>query len=659
MRTLQTTAPSDLEIAAAELGLPTLARRLIAGELPAPCAPQENYGLAAGTALGWAAQFKTVRALLDVTGLAFAELTELLLQRFVNPGGVLTVVPDSPARSDTCDTRHLLVQGLDEAALDRLHRFVRLQRALGWSARDLDRTLAVFAPGGALTGDTLQEVTAVRRLVARCGLPVERVLAFFGPLDTYRYEDTDLSPYDRVFLTPTVLPLGTDEQSPFTLSTDRSDVAAPPDLTTRDNAAALLAALAVSEAELTALVSGPRKVVTDGHGTLANLSAMLRTVTLAHAAGLSVLDLLRLRDLSGRDPFPGGAALSPAVVNQVQDFLEIRDRLAAYGLSVAEVDAVLTGTADPTAPIIPGDAALGQTLSDLRSALQSVFTEFSDTTDLKGDVSRKWLAMLGWEPTLVDLAVSTLLGAVTYTAPLTNPPTAIPPALAGRVGYDAAAQPPVLSVLGPLTNADRQALLAVQADPAYQAAVKTLYDAPRTFVTGRMQAFVVPTFAAPLAALPTGVTIPRSLARKVFWDPGSLALRSNGYLWPTEHDQLTAVSADPTWTGAVDALVTAQDSYVPDQANRFLGPADATAMFDTPQPPADRLTRLLGILAPYLRRQLTTDTVKQRSARPPGSTPPPPTDSSGHGSARPPTPPNSRCWTSSHHSSSRATRRWR
>ena len=40
----------------------------------------------------------------------------------------------------------MTLDGLDEAFVDRLHRFLRLNRNLGWKPRDLDRVIAALAP---------------------------------------------------------------------------------------------------------------------------------------------------------------------------------------------------------------------------------------------------------------------------------------------------------------------------------------------------------------------------------------------------------------------------------------------------------------------------------------------------------------------------------
>ena len=68
----------------------------------------------------------------------------------------------------------LAVQHHNAPTLDRIHRFLRLQRRLGWTMRELDRALAVLSPG-AIDGNAIQAVAGVRRLSTALNLPVRDV----------------------------------------------------------------------------------------------------------------------------------------------------------------------------------------------------------------------------------------------------------------------------------------------------------------------------------------------------------------------------------------------------------------------------------------------------------------------------------------------------
>lgn len=553
-------------------------------------------------------KLSNVRTLLDTAGMAYADLVAVLDTRFVNPDGATRIVASDPERP--CDTTALRVQNLDGAMLDRFHRFVRLQRTLGWSAPDLDRAIHTLTPG-MLAGDMLQPVAAVQDLAARLSLPLDRVLCFYAPLETNDYAaETEPPLYDRLFLNPTVITPEPGMPSPFTLNAARTELAVVGDLLSRPITAALLGVLAVTDEDLTELITGPRAVVSADHAlNLANLSALVRTVTLAEALGLRVHDFLRLAEVSALNPFPTGAVTPEALANTTA-FVEMVAKIGARGLGVAEIDAVLAATAPAQGGVLPDDGTLAGTLTGIRAALQAIYQQTARTTDEKGDLTRKHLALLGWDTALVEEAVATLLGKLAYTAPLPALPSGVVLPATMPVRYEPDAH--VLSFTGPMTLDQLGALNALSSDGEFRAAVLALFDAPRVFVASRMKALRIPIFQASLAALPADFRMPQQVAGKVFFDVTEHALRARGYLSGTEAAALAAASTDPLFVQAVQQLRAAQDAP-PTARNTFLTEADAAAMFDAVETtPADRFHLALTKLAPYLRHTLSEVTVKQQ-----------------------------------------------
>jgi hypothetical protein len=610
-----TATPSGLDVATEYLGMSRTQRMIITGE-PAnpPVSVQECYGFPAATAaVDVVTALKTVRAFLDVTGLAYAELGELLRMRFVNPGAVMRLVSIDPDHPDTCDTTKLQIDKLDPAALDRTHRFVRLYRALDWTPRQLDRALAALQPTqpATLGPDTIRELATLRWLLARTGLPVERLLVFYAPIDTYRYAPDDSPLYDQVFLNPAVTTLAPD-QSRFRLGPDRTELAITGTLEDATVPAALLGALGVTQDELSTLVAGPRAVVTTDQAlSVANLSALVRTVTLAHALHLPITDLLRLIELSGVPPFPvSPEQISPTVVDRTRRFVEVVDALSVSRLSLAEIDAVLTDPIDPLAGVLPDEPALRGALADLRTALGVIFTQTGQLSDDTGGVTRTQLSQLRWDTALVEHALGTVLGNITYTAPLAVLPVGVvlPTEMRTSIRYDAG----VLSFTGAMTSTTLTTLQALSSDVLYRGALQVLFGAPRQFVTTRMRAFVLPVVTAPLTVLPAGLVFPTELASKIFYDPNRGVLCCRGYLSPTEHDTLLGLATDLPYRTAVQMLLANQDTAPLAAANAFLTAADASALFDAPGTPAERFGVVLVKLQPYLRRTLGAAVVQQK-----------------------------------------------
>ncbi|KAA8877392.1 hypothetical protein F3087_44605 [Nocardia colli] len=655
-------ADSPTLLADERLGLSTVAARIIAGE---PLTPgrtlAEFYGKPADTDL--IGVMRNVRTLLDAGSLRYAELTRLLDTRFVNPGGVISIKADA---GSPYDTTRMTVVGLDMPALDRLHRFVRLQRVLGWSAHLLDRVIAGCNTRGELDRQTLRTIAAVRKLAVRLDLSIEQVLTFYNTVETFAYRaDTEAPLYDRLFLDPSVVSTQPGARNPFALRADRTELSVLGSLTEPVITAALLAVLQVSDADLTALTTGPRAVTPNRILDLANLSALVRTVTLARALALPIPDLLRLIELyGGGGPFPalasvftgapaenevaagaplqlrmpvtlpayadgiegevaGGARMLPpgrldtaplppiyAQTVLTERFLDAVDAITDAELTVEEVDAVLTATLSPQGTVVPDDAALAATLTALRAALQTVYQQTGQTLDERGELTRKHLTLLGWDPALAQQAVSTLLGTVTYAAKLTELPDdkVFPPKLPIR--FSAADQQ--LFFTGPMTDSQQVLLKKVYNGAEYQAAIDELCKAPRRFVATRMKARRIPVFAASQPTMPADYQLPKALIGKVFYDINDHMLKCRGYLSEAEAEALTSAPSGAALDGAVKTLLRVQEADIVGP-NKFLDATIADTFFkDDTTVPADRFRFVLGMLNPLLRTTLSEITIKQQ-----------------------------------------------
>ncbi|MEU9144234.1 neuraminidase-like domain-containing protein [Streptomyces sp. NPDC048349] len=665
MATLHPAGADSVEVVAESLGITLTALRMITGEATGP-----GHTLAAFYGKPSALppdqlldSVSSVRAMLDTAQLEYPELEAVLDTRFVDPVRSLVIEPTDP--DHPCDTRLLRINGLTTDTLDRLHRFERLRRVLGWPAHRLDRVIATCTPGE-LTAATLSCVVGVRRLSERFGLPVERLLCLFGPLDTHPYRTGDDLPlYDRLFLDDTVIVAVPGSRNPFTLNPSRTEVESAGDLRAYPVSAALLSGLEVTDAELTTLVTGPRAVVADTRLTLANLSALVRTVTLARALRLPVADLLRLFELRGGSPTrPGGRApdgggtagdgetelpagrpvrLRPSPVEDpgprgtsagaggglgeppaagdsaasvrasladTARFADEVEAIAAGGLAVAEADAVLTATTGPEGSTVPSDAALGSTLTALRSALRAVYEQTAQTTDDKGVLTGRHLSLLGWDAVRVEQAVATLLGTVVYCAPVANDIGArpYPPDLPVRFEPGPDGQG-MLRFTGPMTLAQRDRMYDLGSGELWGIIVRKLFSAPRQFVATQMNAYRIPVHRTPLTTMPAGLALPPELVGKVFHDPSAQTLCSLGHRSQDEIDALIAASGDGDFQRAVHLLQGVQNEPVGGD-NAFLDASHADTLFNEPQAPADRFRHVLSVLLPQLRRQLSETTVK-------------------------------------------------
>jgi hypothetical protein len=251
-----------------------------------------------------------VSLLLQQSGLTLDEVRDVLDTRYVAAAGV---VLDPPTE---CAASRMTARGLTEAHLDRIHRFTRLRRALGWSVPELDLLIAAIQPdaaaGPAQGRALLRGLARAAVLHRRLRVPLATLAAWWGGLDTRvvvahtAAGQPDIpSPYDRLFRSP----LQAQPVDPaFALRADRSALALA-GVSISDKAEVIAAALSARQDDIRALAGTevPDEI------TLPGLAALHRAVTLARALRITVAEYLTLRRLTRVDPGAGPAATAEFV----------------------------------------------------------------------------------------------------------------------------------------------------------------------------------------------------------------------------------------------------------------------------------------------------------------------------------------------------------
>ncbi|MDP9316865.1 MAG: neuraminidase-like domain-containing protein [Chloroflexota bacterium] len=438
------------------------------------------------------------------SGLTYRELLDLLDTYFVNPvvnaQRKISIVSTDPASPETCQTDKLALQGFDLDSAVRVVRFGRLWRRLGWSMRDLDRAITVFAPPLASTSTNdipqnqafLVQLAHVERLRQALKLPVARLLSAWANLDTARYRDfTDAQPvwtpsvYAQIFRNRAVL-------NP--LDPDFVEDATKLQGTLSGNSDTVAAALGLSLQDLT-LLTNDVKVLPDTNTppqpddtlNLPNLSRLYRHAMLTKALRIPIRDYLILLHLIDIQPFA-------STVDTLM-FIERVQQVREAGFSVAELDYLLRHRL-PMGVTDEDEKAAATALDALRRTLQQLAAEYDaldPTSDTQGELARQKLALLNWDGALVEQVIATLNGTVTYEV--------------------------------------------------------TLDVLPTGFMAGKR--------AVDLAALPTGVTIPATLP--VTYTTQTNKLEAARLLSPSERAQLRGLSSDNSYIAAVTALEQLQD----------------------------------------------------------------------------------------------------
>ena len=344
-------SPAVILRAAERLGLTDMERKTIVGEpLMPPRQPEDFWG---GTPV---AALATVQTLLDRSGLRYAEMEELLATGFVNPAASVTISAAADAPVDTCDPTQLQINGLTDEVLDRLHRFVRLWRRLGWTVTEVDRAVRALLPATnppVLTHEVLVRLDHLRALGSALRLPVAQTLALWNPIDTAGPD----SLFHRLFYNPAVFK---SPEEAFRLRPDGQELVHADELLTGHGTA--LQAVFQLNAESFALLVAK----TDGKLNLGNLSFVYRHALVARQLGLSVEVLLTAIDLIGIDPFR-------AVHSQdALRFVAVVKAIQTSGFSLFQLDYLVRHRFSPAASFVPAESSLSQFLTEARAGLLEV-----------------------------------------------------------------------------------------------------------------------------------------------------------------------------------------------------------------------------------------------------------------------------------------------
>ncbi|HEY9259592.1 neuraminidase-like domain-containing protein, partial [Chitinophaga sp.] len=311
----------------------------------------------AGQAIFWStgalpllATVQEVDVFLKKSGLSYVDLQQLLNQSFINPGNTLFI----QHLDNTCDTAKKIIANLDEAALDRIHRFLRLYRKAGVSMDNLNSIIMYTALGNQQLNDaTLVVIAALFKLQKSLGITLEQALSFYGQLPVDLYTSVYLN---RIATNPI------DEA--FTIKNITANELLP--VGTRDTLNAHLTTLKLSlkakEDDITFLIGqlNPADITL----TRDNLAFLYRHALLANLLGLKLPEMFTFSTLSAL-PLLTTPADTSAFVSSVR-FLQ------TTGFTVNDLQWFLQNI-DPTGLLAMQDATITTWLTALQTAYQKAF----------------------------------------------------------------------------------------------------------------------------------------------------------------------------------------------------------------------------------------------------------------------------------------------
>ncbi|MGI0487705.1 neuraminidase-like domain-containing protein [Pantanalinema rosaneae CENA516] len=357
-------APEAIDRAMAALGMTLIERRIITGETG-------EHGLGTSNA---------ILPMLKRSQLDYDTLNDLLISRFFNPTHkAIEFEGDSCALEDAT-----LDLTTDER--DRLHRFTRLYRLIGWSITDLDQAIVVIGDR-TINNAFLIQLAYLKQLKERFKLPISELLSWWANIPTHSSGD-EKSWYERLFLNPAVNDLKErDPQNPnrinqlFALNTNRTEIRRPnerqfflteeelePEITPL-----ILAAINISADELRLLI---QETLPDDNINLANLSHLYRVASFSRALRISIQDYLVLARLTGQQGLThfnlSDATSQPATPEITWNFIQQFDSLTASGFKIQELDYLLVHRFLPTFPLPFTNEAIAITLAELQTELRKI-----------------------------------------------------------------------------------------------------------------------------------------------------------------------------------------------------------------------------------------------------------------------------------------------
>jgi Tc toxin complex TcA C-terminal TcB-binding domain/Neuraminidase-like domain/Salmonella virulence plasmid 28.1kDa A protein len=304
---------------------------------------------AAGQANYWnlpLANLKRVDTFLDKTGFSYAELDTLLTFSFIDPAKSLFI----KHLDLSCDLAKKEIAGLDNAALDRIHRLLRLQKATKWSLAIVNEVASQPGLGAGTLDDAALGVAAtLQRLSTATGIKLAELVGCYGIMPAKLYAGIFLNKARNGVIDPALAPEKIDG-SGFLANV----------------AGSVAVSLQLKRKEFDALLTQ----LVDNKLTIANLSRLFLLSRLMRRLKLSAAELGALIDLSAIDP-----TVSPA---DTLAFAQQAIDAKARSQKLADVRFTLYHEAETTTELERRelkDATATGILAGLQTAYQAAFAE--------------------------------------------------------------------------------------------------------------------------------------------------------------------------------------------------------------------------------------------------------------------------------------------
>lgn len=365
--------------------------------------------------LNASATMALLNVFMEKTQLEYREVDALIKGTYV-AGGLKLFIHHQDL---SCDTSKKDIANLDDTALDRIHRVLRLARRTKLAARDIDRlAVATKLGNGDLGAGALKSLADLVLLAAELNVDVARLVTWLDviPIDAFPTTD-DRSEHALIFQNVAVTgPLSAD----LTPAAIRANEVA--ETTTlgsgkklADYAADLALAFGARSADLALLLARVSDATLLGPSpplTFRALAAVYGRIGLARALGWTIANELGLERLSGLDPLASSTSL--------RDFVKAVRRIEKAGATIADLEYRLARRAPDLSVLDLGDAAAARALKAMRAAiLKAAIVNKSPYDDALMAVEQvvPFEALLQRQPSLDAPSVAKLVDIVRLDAP--------------------------------------------------------------------------------------------------------------------------------------------------------------------------------------------------------------------------------------------------
>jgi hypothetical protein len=399
-----------------------------------------------------------------------------------------------PSQQDSCNLDTAILKHLDGTPLeleeyDRIHRFIRLWRKMGWTIDETDKAIVGLSatpipsidniitepcndcaddncsnytdcndcdncedgnpPHYDINPELIHQLVAVKKLLDKTGLDLIKLLSFWSDIST----KGEKSLYQRLFLTHNLLAIDKVFKADATgnfLSADEKITAHLP---------VLMAAFNLSAEDIEELKIALN--IADDKLTLGNISAFYRHRLLAKVLGLRIPAFLKVKNLFG-DMFMNAY--------KTLEFMDLYTRMEDAGFDAKTLNYIIQNIDDDKKPFVPSEKTVLQMAKTLYDGLNMIDEAHKDL-EAADEINIALLsakASLLFDNASVEKINNLIEGTTVF---MTNAPknlTIVIPSdksIATKLKYDKTNG--AIQITGILTDAEKADFEALSDDPAW------------------------------------------------------------------------------------------------------------------------------------------------------------------------------------------------